>query len=103
MVPQQVSDIILNKLPRATISSKPGIHKPISTVRLWTGNLTINDMCTKKNYEIGVRLNMHHKSQQDTAKETDAVFQYEQQKQQLLTLQKYTTNYKVLHVSLNFF
>jgi hypothetical protein len=91
------------KLLRLTIPSTTGIHKPVNTVRPWTGNLTVNGVCTKKYYEIGAGLNIHHKSEYDIAQETGTVFQYEQQKQQLLTLQQYTTNYKVLHVSFNSF
>jgi len=44
----KVLDKILNKLPWVTIPSTTGIHTPMNTVKPWTGNLTINDVCTKK-------------------------------------------------------
>jgi len=44
----KVLDNILNKLPRVTIPSTTCIHTPMNTVKPWTGNLTINYVCTKK-------------------------------------------------------
>jgi len=51
----KVSPKVLNKLARVTIPSTTGIHTPMNTVKPWTGHLTTNDVCTKKNmkYELG--------------------------------------------------